>query len=458
MESPDPTLWSRWLEVAAQLVPRVCMVVVGAFACIRLRWVRRALRGLETSWIHRLTMMLIFGGLGVLGTHFGILVSIEEGTVQVVNGWVGFRLEKNQAVVGFRDTMALVGGLIGGPWVGLGAGLVAGWERYSLGGFAALGSGVATLVLGIFAGLVRHFLPDRAATPAGAVVVASIGTLMHRLLLLLFVESYTLATALTGDIALHLAVANGLGCVLFIWVALDLDRDTLENEAREARWREQEARQGEQEARLRQQEAELSALRAQVEPHFLFNTVNGIRALIRNEPDKARESMGKLADFLRATQKSANADTIPLREELEQLARYLDLQRLRFGEKLRYECTGLPAGSLDCRLPPRSLVTVAENAVIHARRGRPEGVVLRFRAIEQGDRLLLRLSDNGCGIAPERLAKLCKGPVESARGNGTGLHHLSRCLQLAFGGRADLAVTSVPGGGTEVVLTLPKEP
>lgn len=456
MESPDLTLLFHWLDLSAQLVQRVCVVVAGAFACIRLQWVRRALRGLETSWKHRLTMMLAFGGLGILGTHSGILVDVEK-TVHIADWSAGALLNEHQAIVGFRDTMVLVGGLIGGPWVGLGAGLVAGFERYLLGGFAALGSGVSTLVLGILAGLARRFRPERAVTPVGAFTVALMGTLLHRVLLLFLASPYPLALALTWDIVIPVIVVNCLGCVLFIWVARDLDRDRLESEARAAEWREQQAQQGEQEARLLQQAAELRALRAQVEPHFLNNTLNAIRALIRRDPDKARAYVVKLADFFETTRKSASANTIPLREELAQLDRYLDFQRLRFAGKFRYDADEIPAVLLDCRLPPHSLLIVAENALTHGMPGRAEGFAIRVGAVDLGDRLALRLADNGSGMAPERLAKLGKGPVESFRGNGSALHQLAQSLQLAFRGHADLSIASEQGAGTEVVLTLPKK-
>lgn len=432
------------LDYSAQLAQRVCVVVVAAFACIRLQWVRDALRGAETSWLHRLTMMLAFGGLGILATHSGIVMNVEERSVSVADwaaGSLSAGLGDRQAIVAFRDTMVLAGGLVGGPWVGLGAGLIAGYERSLLGGFAGLAGGLGTLLLGLFAGWARRFRPRRAATPAGAFAVAFIGSLLHRLLILILAKPYPLAMALTWEIMLPVALVNCLGCVLFIWVMRDLDKDRLEAELREAQWL--------------KQEAELRALHAQVEPHFLNNTLTAIRALIRRDPDRAREYVVKLADFFEATRQSASANTITLREELEQLGRYLDFQHLRFGEKFHYRPANIPAGLLDCRLPPRSLLTLAENALVHGRRG--EGFILRVEAEDRGDRLDVRVADNGCGIAPERLAKLGRAPVDSPRSNGMALHQLARSLELAFQGRAGLAIASTLGGGTEVVLTLPKE-
>ena len=436
------TLLLNSLDFIILLVPKVCVVVVAAFVLIRLRWVRQTLRGVETSWFHRLTMMLVFGGLAIFATHSGILVNVGQG-LSIVAEWPPGGLENNQALVGFRDTMVMAGGLIGGPWVGMGAGLIAGCERYRLGGFGGLGGGVATFVLGILAGWARQRRPHGATTTQGAFIVALFGTTLHRLLIFLIPKPENWAIVLGLNIVIPVAVVNCVGCVLFIWVVRDLDRDILEAEVREAK--------------LMKQEAELCALRSQVEPHFLNNTLNAIRSLIRLNPNLAREYVVKLADFFETTRRFARANTIPLREELEQLERYLDFQQLRFGEKFHYQLADIPLDLLDCRLPPLCLLTLGENALVHGRGSRAEGFRfrLRLKAKKLGNCWVLRVSDNGCGIAPERLAQLGKQPVESPNSNGVALHQLSKSLELAFHGRARIAFKSKPGIGTSVMLTLP---
>ena len=434
------TLLLNSLNFIILLVPKVCVVVVAAFVLIRLRWVRQTLRGVETSWFHRLTMMLVFGGLAIFATHSGILVNVGQG-LSIVAEWPAGGLENNQALVAFRDTMVMVGGLIGGPWVGMGAGLMAGYDRYRLGGFGGLAGGIATFVLGTLAGWVRQRRPHGATTTQGAFIVALFGTTLHRLLIFIIPRPENWAIVLGLNIVIPVAVVNCVGCVLFIWVVRDLDRDILEAEVREAQ--------------LMKQEAELCALRSQVEPHFLNNTLNAIRSLIRLDPNLAREYVVKLADFFETTRRFARANTIPLREELDQLERYLDFQQLRFGEKFHYQLADIPPDLLDCRLPPLCLLTLAENALVHGRGSREEGFRLRLKAENQGNCWVLRVSDNGCGIAPGRLAQLGKQPVESPNSNGVALHHLANSLELAFHGRARIAFKSKPGIGTSVMLTLP---
>ncbi|MFZ4701928.1 MAG: LytS/YhcK type 5TM receptor domain-containing protein [Candidatus Methylumidiphilus sp.] len=437
----NDTLLLNWLDFIILLVPKVCVVVVAAFVLIRLRWVRQTLRGVETSWFHRLTMMLVFGGLAIFATHSGILVNVGQG-LSIVAEWPAAGLENNQALVGFRDTMVMAGGLIGGPWVGMGAGLLAGFERYRLGGFAGSASGAATLVLGVLAGWARQRRPHGATTTQGAFIVALFGTTLHRLLIFIIPKPENWAIVLGLNIVIPVAVVNCVGCVLFIWVVRDLDRDILEAEVREAL--------------LMKQEAELRTLHAQVEPHFLSNTLSAIRALIRRDPDLAREYVVKLADFFCATRKSASANTTSLREELEQLGRYMDFQQLRFGEKIHYLPAAIPSGLLDCQLPPRSLLSLAENALTHGRSGRPEGLTLQIEAVDQGDCFVLRVTDDGRGIAPERLATLGQKEVDSPHSNGTALYQLTKSLALTYGSPASLSITSQPGAGTVVLLTLPK--
>ena len=437
-----------FLDFTILLVPRLCVVVVAAFACIRLPWVRRAVRDLEASWKPRLMLALAFGGLGILATHSGILVNVDK-AVGIIEWPVNARLNDHQAVVSFRDTLVMAGGLIGGPWVGFGAGLIAGAERYWLGGFVNGASGLSTLCLGVLAGWARYRRPHGATTPKGAFIIALFGTVVHRLFLIYFATPTPLATLLSLDIALPVAVVNCLGCVSFIWVIRDLDRDKLESELREAQCREQEAH-------LLKQQAELCVLRAQVEPHFLNNTLNAIRSLIRIDPDRAREYVVKLADFFETTRRFAGANAIPLHEEMEQLGRYLDFQQLRFGERFVYLPADIPDELLDCCLPPHCLLTLAENALAHGMKDCASGFVIRVDAEDMGISLRLRVSDNGCGIAPERLAKLGKEPVDSPFSNGIALYQLASSLNLAFLGEASLTLASELGNGTEVVLTLPK--
>ncbi len=492
MESLElDTLW-QWFGYTAQLVQRVCVVVVAAFACIHLSWVRRALRGRQTFGWQGLMMGLLFGLFAIIATHSGILLEIGEQNVREVDWFAGALfagLGEYQVVLGFRDTMVLTAGLVGGPWVGLIAGMMAGYERYLLGGFAHSASGSATVILGLVAGLARWFDQHRAMAygnhnrfisgagkifprwlrrlrltdPLGALLVAIFCTALQRVIILLFAKPHAYAVVLSWNIFLPVAVANTLGCVLFIWVLRDLDRDRLENERQDAELRALQAVLDRDRMESERQEWELCALREAVESHFIHQILSPLRFyVIPTHPEMAQEYLFKLEQFFKSTLSFAGSSTMPLRKELEQLARYMDLlqlyfidKKLNFGEKFQFAQADISASLLDCHLPPRSLITLAGNAVTHGIVGCTSRLIVKVDAVDHGDSMEIRVTDNGCGIESERRDKLGKEPVDSPS-NGVALYQLKRSLDLAFRGRAGLSINSEPGVGTEVVLTLPK--
>lgn len=420
------------------LIPQVCVVAVLAFVSIRCQWVRRALRGAELEWTHRISLALIFGLAGILSTRTGIQINLDPSgrfLSFVADGTLS-HLQKDQAVLSLRYAMMLGGGLLGGPWVGLGAGLIAGGERYFFGGDIAEQAAITTMFIGFFAGLARKYLPRWSVTSTGALVIGLIGTAIRVLIII--------NSPKTADLAIELfipyAVVNVMICVLFVMIMRDLDRDWLEREAREAKFR---------------------AVRAQVEPHFLNGTLNSVQSLVYKDPGKAHAYIGELGKFFAETREQCASiySSIPLKLEMEQLRRYLKFQQLRFSEQLGCDIDNIPQELLDCQIPPRSLITLTENALTHGWLGRPAGFELRVSAEDLGDNLAIRVRDNGCGIPPERLARLGKEQVDSpSPSSGSALYQLQQSLE-ACPGHTKLNIASQQselGSYTEVTLTLPK--
>lgn len=433
MDGLDPVF--LWLDYSAQLLQRVCVVVTAAFVCIRIEWLRRALRGADIEWRCRLRVITVFGLLAMVGTHSGIVVDMERGG-RIADWPLSFAtgLQGSEAVINFRDLIVIVAGLIGGPWSGLGAGLLAGGERYLLGGFSALACGLCSPLVGLLAGLARRSWPDWAAAPRGAVVAGIVGAAVQKALILVIVRPWPAAVGLIEVTTLPTLAVNALGGFLFLAVVRDLDRDRLEHLARQV---------------------ELRALQARIEPHFLNNTLNAIKALIRLDPERARAYVVKLGEFLSATREYAGANSIRLGEALTQLRRYVDFQALRFADALEFR-EDVAAHLHACHIPPQSLQTLVENALTHGFPGPANPFELTVSAEEKGDVLILRVSDNGRGIPPERLADLGRRPVRSERGCGTALFQLAQVLALVFGSQAGLAVSNRPDAGTDVMLTVPK--
>lgn len=190
-------------------------------------------------------------------------------------------------------------------------------------------------------------------------------------------------------------------------------------------------------------EARLQALRMQLNPHFLFNTLNAIASLVHRSPQAADEMIGCLSDFLRLTLAGGSRSEIPLREEIEFARRYLDIERVRFGERLKVEESIAP-DTLDVPVPALVLQPLIENAVRHGIEPGMTGGTLRLSARRDGGTLELRVSDTGRGVPGGRPARL-----------GVGVSNTVARLRELHGDRASLDWPARPGGGTEVVIRLP---
>jgi two-component system, LytTR family, sensor histidine kinase LytS len=221
-----------WLDNTAQLLQRVCVVLMAAYITIRMEWLRYALRGDSSQWRNRLISSVFFGVFAIIGTHSGFLLDMHHVGKHIA--WptdFSDALKHSQAVIGFRDLMVLAAGLTGGPWVGFVAGFLAGFERYLLGGFAGDASAFATLIQGLWAGLVFQHRPHWATGLIGASVIALTGTAMQKLILLVWVQPQADALTLVLETTLPVAFVNTLGVLLFLSVMQDLERDRLKNQA-----------------------------------------------------------------------------------------------------------------------------------------------------------------------------------------------------------------------------------
>ena len=193
--------------------------------------------------------------------------------------------------------------------------------------------------------------------------------------------------------------------------------------------------------RLLAREAELKALRAQIDPHFLFNTMNSIAALTTGDPRAAREMCLTLADFLRESLRLGGRDRIPLADELALADRYLAIERARFGPRLRVT-QQVSAASAACDVPPLLLQPLVENAVSRGIATLIDGGELRIAATNANGRLAIVL-ENPFDTA-----------AEPARGAGIGLENVRARVAAAFAGDGAVTVSS-DGGVFRVALDLP---
>ncbi len=202
-------------------------------------------------------------------------------------------------------------------------------------------------------------------------------------------------------------------------------------------------------------EARLDALQRQINPHFLFNTLNSITSLVRSKPELAREMIVKLANILRVLLKDREA-FVPFSEELAFTDDYLDIEVVRFGEKLRV-VKEIAEETLPVVVPSMLLQPLIENSIKHGLEPRIGGgtVTLRSRILSDG-RLLLEVEDDGVGMEPEReIASPVAGMARARAGTGIGMRNVRERMEVLYGSEAEVEIVSRPGRGTKVTLVMP---
>lgn len=195
--------------------------------------------------------------------------------------------------------------------------------------------------------------------------------------------------------------------------------------------------------------AELKALRAQVHPHFLFNTLNTISSFCRTNPEKARNVLLELSHFLRSSLKREE-DSAPLREELNLIQSYFSIEKARFGDRLNLTVE-VPDHLMDWVIPVFILQPLIENAVQHGISQAPEGGSITLRIVDVEDSIQIEISDTGPGMTTARYAEV------TTSWPGIGLRNVNERLRILYGDRHTLTITSTVESGTCIRFSLPKE-
>ncbi|MGP4062688.1 LytS/YhcK type 5TM receptor domain-containing protein [Halobacillus sp. H74] len=201
-------------------------------------------------------------------------------------------------------------------------------------------------------------------------------------------------------------------------------------------------------------EAEVKALQAQVNPHFLFNSLNVIVSLTRSEPDRARSLLIALSRFFRQNLGATTNTWTSLKEELKHVKAYLLIEETRFVDQLhvRYE---VEEAALSAKIAPLTLQPLVENCIKHGIKDQQGDATILIKIIRQGKGVHIMVEDNGTGIDPERLEKVGLQSVDSENGTGLGLYNVNKRLELMHGEDAKLHITSNQGHGTCISFFLP---
>jgi two-component system LytT family sensor kinase len=192
-------------------------------------------------------------------------------------------------------------------------------------------------------------------------------------------------------------------------------------------------------------EAKLNALRMELNPHFLFNTLNAISGLVRGRAvDEAVQMLARLGELLRVSLERESAQQVPLERELSFLRLYLEIERIRFHDRLTVNMAVDPE-ALDALVPPLILQPIVENAVRHGVAKRPGPGEVGIRGTRQEDTLVLLVTDSGAGFPSNG----------GARREGVGLSNTRARLEQMYGSRARMMLENAPDGGASVTIRLP---
>jgi len=351
---------------------------------------------------------------------------------------------------------AILLGVIGGRFVGVAAGILVALPSLFLGEWLAMPMYV---LAGFAAGFLRHIAPEREAIWSFSPLFdLSIYHWIRRSIRKSFIDWQTSFFFLILGlefihIQLHLEWPRRIFALYSpnIWVKLAIYAGTvmavaialkvLNNVRIEMKLEQQE--------RLLLQ-ARMEALQSQINPHFLFNTLNSISSLVRFDPDTARGMIVKLASILRRLLRKTDA-FVPLREEISFIDDYLDIEVVRFGRDKLKVVKDLEPSSLEVLVPSMMLQPLVENSIKHGLSPKVEGGSITMRSRVGGDRLIVEVEDDGVGMSGNGFLERPDG----VGGSGIGMANVSERLRVLFGETARMVVENIPSGGTIVRISLP---
>jgi two-component system LytT family sensor kinase len=198
-------------------------------------------------------------------------------------------------------------------------------------------------------------------------------------------------------------------------------------------------------------EAEVRALRAQISPHFIYNSLNAIASFVRTDPDRARSLLQEFADFTRYSFRR-HGDFTTLAEELRSIERYLLLEQARFGDRLSVKLSIAPE-VLPVAVPFLCIQPLVENAVRHGLEAAEGLGTITIQAHDRCQECVIEVEDDGVGEDPEKVRRALAGDVSL---DSIGLGNVDARLRTTYGDEYGLVVETAPGAGTKVTVRVPK--
>lgn len=417
-------------SLVLQVVQNMSVLGIMAFLLTRLPVVYNAWTHAHNDLPHKIILGVLFGLLSASGNWLSVA------------GNYGF-------LTNARQISAEVGGLLGGPLVGLLAGILGAVPRLFWGGFTLWPAAMANVIVGVISGLIAKRLGSQKINLRLAALAGFLGECILTVLVLTMSKPFAVAWQLEKTIAIPAILLNTLAVVVFVYIVHDVfsQREVIQAlSVHRAKIEEQ---------RLLLLQTEYRMLRAQVNPHFFFNTLSTIQALITSEPEKSVVLIKDLANFFR---KALNRDqeVVTVKEELETVHIYIQIEKVRFGERIKVVET-LPTELLAYQIPIFFLQILVENAIRHGLSLKKGNGTVRISGWWDSGGWYLNVEDDGVGISEERLEEIRKGePVRSARGTGIGLSNIRHRIQTLYGDDCGLKIQSQVNKGTSVTLRFPR--
>lgn len=359
----------------------------------------------------KMIIVFVFSILAILGTYFGININ-------------------DNSLANSRPIGAIVAGYLGGPIVGIMVGGISGLHRYSLGGFTAFACALSTVIEGAIGGGFRILFNKGSISPVIAGLSAVMAEITQMIIILIFSRDLYAAIELEKNIALSMIVINSIGVFLIVTV-IESSKRLVDGEVKLIKLKEEN------------KIAELKALKAQIEPHFLFNSLNVISAYCRTDGEKAREIILELSNYFRSVLE-IDGDFSTLEKELKLIKAYIAIEQARFLNRLLVEFS-VDEKLLNIKFPILLLQPIVENSIKHGILKKIDGGIVSILIKDNEDEVYISISDNGVGFEN----------TKKSESTGIGLKNVNNRLKLLYGEKYKLDVAS-SDNGSSVSFYIPK--
>ena len=350
----------------------------------------------------KIIMIVLFSMLSILGTYFGIYIT-------------------DQSLANSRPIGAIVAGYLGGPIIGVIVGSISGLHRYSLGGFTALACAISTIAEGAIGGYFRIIFKKRGLNPVIAGLATVVAEVTQMVIILIFTKDINAAINLIKTIALSMISINSIGVFLIVMV-IGSSKKLVDGQVNLIKLKEEN------------KIAELKALKAQIEPHFLFNSLNVIGAYCRTDGEKAKDLILNLSNYFRATLE-IDGDFSTLEKELTLIKAYAAIEQARFSDRLEVKFL-IDDNLLGVRFPILILQPIVENSIKHGILKKIHGGIVKISVRDNENEVHVEINDNGVGFEN----------ADESLSTGLGIKNVNNRLKLLYGENYALNIVSSDNG------------